>query len=124
MNATISSVHVTMAQLVGLAFLLAALPILLRALRRRLSWMPRFSDGGRASRAAEYRKYLKSPEWKALRRQAMERDGHRCRTCNAERNLEAHHRYYPEEFGTETIDALTTLCRSCHELFETRRRRR
>jgi 5-methylcytosine-specific restriction endonuclease McrA len=66
-------------------------------------------------RQRAYREYLRSDVWKRLRREALERDGRRCRLCNAAGNLQVHHRYYPETLGTETCDALTTLCRRCHE---------
>lgn len=72
----------------------------------------------RSKRSDEYRAYLRSPEWQELRKQTLDRDNHRCRTCNSGSNLEVHHRYYPDQLGTETVDALTTLCRSCHKLFE------
>jgi hypothetical protein len=67
------------------------------------------------SRRERYYAYLHSDTWKRLRREALERDGRRCRLCNANTNLHVHHRYYPEVLGTETIDALTTLCQRCHE---------
>lgn len=65
-----------------------------------------------------YELYLQeSPIWKELRRKAKERDGSRCRICNhAEpQDLQVHHRHYPEIYGTETVDDLTTLCRWCHD---------
>ncbi|MEI6557841.1 MAG: hypothetical protein WCO00_05485 [Rhodospirillaceae bacterium] len=68
-----------------------------------------------SARQKEYRAYLRTETWKRLRRAAVERDGRRCRLCNASGALQVHHRYYPEVFGTETIDALTTLCGACHE---------
>lgn len=65
-----------------------------------------------------YQQYMQSDRWKALRKQALERDNHRCRACDHDRayNLEVHHRRYPERFGTETVEDLTTLCRRCHKL--------
>lgn len=62
-----------------------------------------------------YEDYIASSAWRRLREQAIERDGERCRTCNSGEELEVHHRYYPNELGTESLDALTTLCRSCHD---------
>ncbi|MEI8394519.1 MAG: hypothetical protein WCF85_07275 [Rhodospirillaceae bacterium] len=68
-----------------------------------------------SARQRAYRAYLQSEVWKRLRRQALDRDGRRCRLCNAPDFLQVHHRYYPEILGTETVDALTTLCSGCHE---------
>ena len=65
-----------------------------------------------------YRRYLQSPEWKRKRSMALDRDGHRCRVCNAGHELEVHHRCYPTNgWGTESIDDLTTLCSECHNVF-------
>ncbi len=68
-----------------------------------------------SARQKAYRAYLQTPVWRQLRREAIERDGRRCRLCNANQDLQVHHRYYPEILGTETVDALTTLCHRCHE---------
>ena len=68
------------------------------------------------ARQKAYRDYMRSDTWKRLRREALERDGRRCRLCNVAEALQVHHRYYPEVLGTETVDALTTLCGSCHEV--------
>ena len=67
------------------------------------------------ARQRAYQEYMRSDAWKRLRREALDRDGRRCRLCNASEALQIHHRYYPEVLGTETADALTTLCGSCHE---------
>jgi hypothetical protein len=64
---------------------------------------------------ATYDSYLRSPEWRRLRRACFVRDGFACRLCNNARGLEAHHRLYPPGgWGTESIDDLTTLCARCH----------
>jgi len=66
-------------------------------------------------RQRAYQEYLRTETWKRLRRETLERDGRRCRLCNATGNLQVHHRYYPEDWGTETADALTTVCDRCHD---------
>ncbi len=76
-----------------------------------------------SARQRAYREYMQSDTWKRLRREALERDGRRCRLCNASGGLQVHHRYYPEVLGTETTDALTTLCGDCHEAVAHRDRR-
>jgi len=92
--------------MLGLLFATALAVHLLLTLIRRY----RLSERQRA-----YREYLRTDAWKRLRREALERDGRRCRLCNAAERLQVHHRYYPETLGTETVDALTTLCGRCHE---------
>src|SRR4051812_15635681 len=62
-----------------------------------------------------YADYRDSDTWKELRRKARQRDGHRCRVCNRTEQLSVHHRRYPELYGTETVDDLTTLCQPCHD---------
>lgn len=69
-----------------------------------------------------YAKYITSPHWKTLRQQALERDGFRCRGCDASENLQVHHRRYGAKLGTESVDDLTTLCGGplgCHHAIET-----
>ena len=68
-----------------------------------------------SARQQAYHDYMRSDVWRRLRREALDRDGRRCRLCNANEALQVHHRYYPEVLGTETVDALTTLCGACHE---------
>jgi 5-methylcytosine-specific restriction endonuclease McrA len=65
---------------------------------------------------ADYATYLKSARWRELREQAVVRDLGRCRTCNTTEELEVHHRRYPAIWGEETVEDLTTLCRTCHEI--------
>jgi len=73
-------------------------------------------DVARVARQAEYKEFLKSEKWLALREEALNRDGRRCRCCNSVDRLEVHHRYYPKVRGTETVDALTTICHRCHSI--------
>lgn len=71
-----------------------------------------------AYKAMPYWEYIKTAHWQAIRAQAVERDGNRCRVCNSPDNLNVHHRSY-ERLGQELPDDLTTLCQSCHEMFHT-----
>ncbi len=68
-----------------------------------------------------YQDYLLSPRWPELRKQAIYRDGGRCRLCNSSDNLEVHHRRYPKVWGEETVDDLTTLCSDCHDFFSAKK---
>lgn len=50
--------------------------------------------------------------WNLIRNDAILRDG-KCRCCGSFESLEAHHITY-KNFGYESIDDVTTLCRECH----------
>lgn len=60
-----------------------------------------------------YAEYLRSPEWKALARQARERAGHRCECCGAAAE-HVHHVRYPKRLSDDAISNLLVLCASCH----------
>jgi 5-methylcytosine-specific restriction endonuclease McrA len=64
--------------------------------------------------------YLRSPEWRDLRRLALERDAFRCRLCNSRWRLEVHHRRYPPPWEADQLSNLSTLCRNCHGSFHRR----
>jgi len=67
---------------------------------------------------AEYRRYLRSPQWKALRARVIERDKY-CRVCGSHGALQVHHVYYPADFwADDCILDKTVLCGSCHLLYE------
>lgn len=61
--------------------------------------------------------------WESIRQQALERDGHQCRNCDAREGdvyegygkvrLEVHHRHY-RNWGKEDLDDVTVLCKECH----------
>jgi hypothetical protein len=69
-----------------------------------------------SDRESEYQSYLSSPEWRALRKEALANAGHRCQVCNSPKALQVHHRTYKNIFHEEPED-LTVLCRDCHALF-------
>jgi len=69
------------------------------------------------ARQLQYRKLLRSPEWKAKREEIVKRDGYKCRVCNKDEVIEVHHCYYqgntlPWEYPDES---LVTLCDLCHD---------
>jgi hypothetical protein len=74
----------------------------------------KFEIPAAAPTRAGYAEYLRSATWLALRLEALERDGFACRCCPSTTNLQVHHRRYPEVWGTETVEDLTTLCGRCH----------
>lgn len=70
-----------------------------------------------------YSEKLRDPRWQKMRLLVMERDGFRCRQCNAkDKTLNVHHLIYekgkePWECGPEV---LVTLCEDCHSGVEDR----
>ena len=60
--------------------------------------------------------FLRSPEWKALRQQALQRDGHKCCLCGSTARLNVHHIFCRKFFGDLKldIDNLLTVCSKCH----------
>jgi 5-methylcytosine-specific restriction endonuclease McrA len=67
----------------------------------------------RAARKARHRAYLRSPEWKARRRDALARASGRCMDCGTTRNLHVHHLTY-KRHGNELARDLRVLCSRCH----------
>ena len=70
-----------------------------------MSWQPNYSE--------EYRKYLKSPEWKAKRKWLFKVRGRKCEKCDNRSRLEVHHLTYAN-IGKETLADLQVLCAHCH----------
>jgi 5-methylcytosine-specific restriction endonuclease McrA len=56
--------------------------------------------------------------WRRTRREALERDGHRCCRCDTGSDLVVHHRQpfatFQDRLEAHALDNLETLCRSCH----------
>lgn len=65
-----------------------------------------------------YKKYINTPEWKLLRKKALDRDNNCCRLCSSTKKLNVHHRSYPKDgWQNDCVDNLTTLCNQCHAKF-------
>ena len=61
------------------------------------------------------RRYLRTHRWRALRKQALERDGWRCTACGRAGRLEVHHVQPTSQGGAVwELGNLRTLCRPCH----------
>ena len=84
------------------------------------------------SHSARYKAYMRSPEWRAVRRQALERARYRCSWCGLPqrklrmmgRHLEVHHNNY-SRLGHEEPEDLTVLCAGrggCHAAADRQRR--
>lgn len=80
------------------------------------SWAARLRAAGRKSWFRIYGEYLRSPEWKARRKEALARAEEACQICGSPRDLHVHHRTY-ERVGCERPSDLTVLCGDCHHHF-------
>lgn len=50
----------------------------------------------------------------SLRKSVLERDAYRCKHCDSHMNLSVDHIYPKSKGGTDDLDNLQTLCRSCN----------
>ena len=71
----------------------------------------------------EDRALYRSPEWRALRLAALDRDGWRCRDCGKAGKLEVHHVKPVRDGGARLppLSDVVSLCLSCHRLRHPRR---
>jgi hypothetical protein len=53
-------------------------------------------------------------DYRNLRDEVLERDGHRCTHCGTNENLDVHHIVPRHNGGKDTLENLTTLCEQCH----------
>lgn len=65
---------------------------------------------------SEYSELLKSPLWKAKRKEILERDGYKCCQCGNTKYLQVHHKYYKYGLKPWEYDnaCYITLCKTCH----------
>jgi hypothetical protein len=69
-------------------------------------------------RALPYGDYLLTPEWRATRKQALTRAGHRCQICAEEdESVEVYHKTV-ERLGAEQERDLIALCSTCQGVLE------
>jgi len=61
-----------------------------------------------------YNIYLLSQKWKALRREALTRDGYICQYCKETEATEVHHLSY-NNLENESLDELISYCGDCHK---------
>lgn len=64
---------------------------------------------------AEYRAYLRSPEWAAVRRLALRRHDGLCGLCGTRYAVHVHHRTYAN-VGAEGPEDVVAVCGPCHEV--------
>lgn len=54
--------------------------------------------------------------WKETRREALQRDNHRCQVCGKDYSGQVHHVIPRSQGGTDDLSNLMTLCGKCHML--------
>ena len=60
-----------------------------------------------------HKSYLRTPEWRAVRKSALVAAGNVCSKCRRGGRLEVHHKTYAR-WGKEELDDLLVLCHACH----------
>lgn len=60
-----------------------------------------------------YHAYLRSPQWRFKRNQALKHYGRKCHVCKRRDNLQVHHKTYARLFQEEMKDLLV-VCDGCH----------
>jgi 5-methylcytosine-specific restriction endonuclease McrA len=65
--------------------------------------------------SADYRIYLRSPEWRAKKTEVFRRAGYMCEYCESNPAVQVHHLRYPARWGDESLDDLQAVCRECHK---------
>lgn len=76
---------------------------------KRLSKLGEKSVLWRGGKTSPYNK-----EWRAVRAEALERDGRKCVLCGSTDRVQVHHIIPYRYSKSHDINNLTTLCRSCH----------
>jgi hypothetical protein len=82
-----------------------------------------------------YTDYIRSHVWRTKARQRKEIDSYQCQvgdllrkvaellpsveTWECSEDVDAHHRYYPDQLGEEPLESLITVCIRCHEALTT-----
>ena len=67
----------------------------------------------KARRRKKYAAHLRSPYFRALRKERLVLDDYRCVDCGGDEYLECDHESYAR-FGAELIEDVRTRCRYCH----------
>lgn len=58
---------------------------------------------------------LSAEEYAALRKQILDRDGWKCRSCRSRNALHVHHVVFRSQQGDDAEENLVTLCNQCHD---------
>lgn len=63
--------------------------------------------------SADYRRYMKSPEWAARKRGYFLNHARRCKACGSKSDIQLHHMNYAR-LGRERDSDMVALCERCH----------
>ena len=66
-------------------------------------------------RKLQYKKYLKSDDWKRKRYVVLKRDNWTCQECGVPATQVHHKKYAKYQIGKEPIKWLVSLCAECHK---------
>lgn len=73
----------------------------------------------------DYKHYLRSRLWKAIREQVLERDSHTCYGCGRDDDritIQVHHgKYTRANLSGQVLEHLYTVCARCHKWIEVTR---
>jgi hypothetical protein len=71
-----------------------------------------------------YLEHIKSARWADLKQKVIKRRGHQCERCaNTQCALDLHHEHY-RTFGRERQKDVRLLCRPCHRIEDSLRKKR
>lgn len=65
-------------------------------------------------RRAEYKRFMRSDTWAAIRDAKLSIAAYECEKCGARDSLHVHHLTYDRFGGDERMTDLQVLCRPCH----------
>ena len=61
-----------------------------------------------------YKEYLKSPEWRKIRKRILKRANYKCELCKVAKAYQVHHKHYKNIFKEKDKDLLA-VCGVCHQ---------
>lgn len=64
-------------------------------------------------RQKEHRKFISSPEWKAIKENLFHVRGKECEVCG-NKNVQVHHKHYNKPYGEEKPEDIIILCGKHH----------
>ena len=92
--------------------MLGELDLMNRNVRLGTAARRRIKAGGPISKG---RPSLPLAEWDALKAHVFKRAGWRCAYCKRRRSLDPNHLVKRSRGGTDTVENIVPLCRSCHD---------
>lgn len=90
-------------------------------IKRSSKKIPTVNKAAKQRKLAKYRKFIQSPEWGAIRLDALKRAGYQCEAsfgsgrCPMNTTLQVHHLSYSRFGGRELPKDLKVLCEAHHQ---------